>query len=63
MMLYNTMGMSHLKVEHIPVVTHNETSGLRTVFLKCHTIRSATLSVATFKDTVLGSHATNFRKL
>jgi len=50
MMLYNTMGMPQLKVEHIPVVTHNETSGLGTVFLKCHTIRSATLSAARLKE-------------
>jgi hypothetical protein len=49
MMLHNTTGMSNLKVEHIPVVTRNETSGLRTVFLNSHTIRSATLSVGRLK--------------
>jgi len=50
MMLYNIMGMSHLKAEHMPVVMHNKTSGLRTVFFICHTLRGATLSVAKLKE-------------
>ena len=50
MVLYNTTGMSHLKVEHIPVVMPNENSGLGTVFPKCHTIMIATLSEARLKE-------------
>jgi len=45
MMLYNTTGMPHLKFEHIPVVTHNETSGLRLFpqvphYQECHIVSS-----------------------